>query len=134
MKVKYFNVYGKAIDSKGEKHYVTIVGKFEQTRKREVVHDVVPIEIKPNKFIDGVLTYEPKRLNRKLTLGMSICHPNDTFDEEIGIKVAKGRIKNGQDLGTLETNDVTMLTEDAIAAELIVKLNHISENIDSYLP
>lgn len=134
MKTKYFNVYGKAVDSEGERHYVTIVGKFEQGRIKDVVQDVVPVEVKPNSFVDGILTYQKKRLKRKLTLGVSICHPKDEFDEEVGIKVAKGRIENGQDLGIIETNDVTMLTEDAIMAELIVKLNHVCENIDDFLP
>lgn len=133
MKTKYFNVYGKAVDSEGERHYVTIVGKFEQGRIKDVVQDVVPVEVKPNSFVDGILTYQKKRLKRKLTLGVSICHPKDEFDEEVGIKVAKGRIENGQDLGIIETNDVTMLTEDAIMAELIVKLNHVCENIDEYI-
>ena len=65
---------------------------------------------------------------------MSICHPLDTFDEEIGVEVAKSRIKNGLVLGSVETNDVTMLTEDAIFAELMTKLNWIMDNIEDYLP
>jgi len=69
-----------------------------------------------------------------LTIGMSICHPYDKFDEEIGIKVAKSRIEKGDVLGTLETSDVTMLTKDAIMAELMVKLNHVMGHIDQYLP
>lgn len=133
-RVKIFNVYGKAIDSKGEKHYVTIVGKFEQSRNREVVQEVVDVEIKPNTFVDGILTYQPKKMKRKLTLGLSICHPSDEFDEAKGVEIALGRINRGEDLGALETNNVTMLTDDAIEAELIVKLNHICENIDEFLP
>ena len=133
-RVKIFNVYGKAIDSKGEKHYVTIVGKFEQSRNREVVQEVVDVEVKPNTFVDGILTYQPKKMKRKLTLGLSICHPSDEFDEAKGVEIALGRINRGEDLGALETNNVTMLTDDAIEAELIVKLNHICENIDEFLP
>lgn len=132
-RTKIFNVYGKAIDSKGEKHYVTIVGKFEQSRNREVVQEVVDVEVKPNTFVDGILTYQPKKMRRKLTLGLSICHPSDEFDEQKGVEIALGRINRGEDLGILETNNVTMLTDDAIEAELIVKLNHICENIDEYI-
>ena len=40
----------------------------------------------------------------------------------------------GQDAGTIETNDVTMITEDLIMAELLGKLSYICNNIDSYLP
>jgi hypothetical protein len=64
---------------------------------------------------------------------MSICHPSDTFDEEVGVEIAKARIENGYDLGKLETSNVTMLTEDAIMAELVTKLNYVSEHIDDYI-
>ncbi len=133
-RVKYYHAWAKATSNNGDEHYVTVVGKFEQSRKEEIVQDVVPVETKQNTIVDGILTYGVKNLNRKLTLGVSICHPSDTFNEEIGINIAKGRINRGQDLGQLETSNVTMLTEDAIMAEILVKLNHIVENIDEFLP
>ena len=133
-RVKYYHAWAKATSSNGDEHYVTVVGKFEQSRKEEIVQDIIPVETKPNTFVDGVLTYGVKNLNRKLTLGVSICHPLDKFDEEVGIKIAKGRIERGQDLGQLETSNVTMLTEDAIMAEILVKLNHIVNSIDEFLP
>lgn len=132
-RVKYYHAWAKATSINGDEHYVTVVGKFEQSRKEEIVQDVVPVETKPNTIVDGILTYGVKNLNRKLTLGVSICHPSDTFNEEIGINIAKGRINRGQDLGQLETSNVTMLTEDAIMAEILVKLNHICQNIDEYI-
>lgn len=132
-RVKYYHAWAKATSSNGDEHYVTVVGKFEQSRKEEIVQDVVPVETKPNTIVDGILTYGVKNLNRKLTLGVSICHPLDKFDEEVGINIAKGRIARGQDLGQLETSNVTMLTEDAIMAEILVKLNHIVERIDEYI-
>lgn len=131
---KFFSAWAKATSSNGDEHYVTVVGKFEQSRKEKIVQDVVPVETKPNTIVDGILTYGVKNLNRKLTLGVSICHPSDTFNEEIGINIAKGRINRGQNLGQIETSNVTMLTEDAIMAEILVKLNHICQNIDTYLP
>ena len=135
MKTKYYSMYASCEDSEGEKHIVTVVGKFEQTRERQMVQEVVPVEVKEGSFVDGVLTYPSnKLLSRKLTLGMSICHPFDTFDEQIGIDVAKSRIEKGQTLGSLETSDVTMLTEDAIMGEIMVKVNHICQNINDYLP
>lgn len=132
-RVKYYHAWAKATSNNGDEHYVTVVGKFEQSRKEEIVQDVVPVETKPNTIVDGILTYGVKNLNRKLTLGVSICHPSDTFNEEIGINIAKGRINRGQDLGQIETSNVTMLTEDAIMAEILVKLNHICQNIDEYI-
>ena len=133
-KEKFYHAWAKATSSNGDEHYVTVVGKFEQSRKEKIVQDVVPVETKPNTIVDGILTYGVKNLNRKLTLGVSICHPSDTFNEEIGINIAKRRINRGQDLGQIETSNVTMLTEDAIMAEILVKLNHICQNIDTYLP
>ena len=133
-KEKFYHAWAKATSSNGGEHYVTVVGKFVQSRKEEIVQDVVPVETNPNTIVDGILTYGVKNLNRKLTLGMSICHPSDTFNEEIGINIAKGRINRGQDLGQIETSNVTMLTEDAIMAEILVKLNHICQNIDDFLP
>lgn len=132
-KEKFYHAWAKATSSNGDEHYVTVVGKFEQSRKEEIVQDVVPVETNPNTIVDGILTYGVKNLNRKLTLGVSICHPSDTFNEEIGINIAKGRINRGQSLGQIETSNVTMLTEDAIMAEILVKLNHICQNIDEYI-
>lgn len=134
MKVKFYDAHAVCTDSKGEKHVVTVVGKFEQTRKRQTVEESVPIEVKPNSFVYGKLTYPSiKVLHRKLTLGVSICHPSDTFDEKVGVDVAKKRIEKGEVLGALETNNVTMLTEDAIMGEILIKLNHICETIEDYI-
>ena len=113
-KVKYFHLWGKTKAKDGEDHYVTV-------------------EFKPGHFTNGELKYSIKKLNRKLTLGVSICHPLDEFDEEIGCELAKARIENGQDLGIIETSDVTMLTEDAILSELLTKLQYILANIDDYI-
>ena len=132
-KIKYYHLWAKTKAKDGEDHFVTEVGKFEQTRKKEEITEIVPVEFKPGHFVDGELKYSIKKLNRKLTLGVSICHPLDTFDEEVGCEIAKSRIENGQDLGVIETSDVTMLTEDAIMAELLVKLQYVTENIDDYI-
>ena len=132
-KVKYYHLWMKAKAADGRDRYVTVVGKFEQTRKYTEFTEDVPVEIKPGHFVNGELKYGKKLLNRKLTLGVSICHPLDEFDEEIGAEIAKARIEKGEDAGVLETSDVTMLTEDAIMAELLVKLQWICKNIDDYL-
>ena len=134
MKTKYYHVFGRVKDKEGQEHVVTVVGKFEQTRKQEEVKEVVDVETLPNVFVKGDLTYKVKQLKRKLTLGVSICHPLDDFDEEVGVEIAKKRIENCQDVGYLETSNVTMLTEDAIMAELVVKLNYILGHIEDYLP
>lgn len=131
-KIVYYHVYGIAKTGR-KKHVVTVVGKFEQSRENTEVTEIVDVETKPTNFVKGELKYKVKQMKRKLTLGMSICHPSDKFDEEVGIKIAKSRIENGYDLGSLETSSVTMLTEDAIMCELITKLNFIIEHIEDYI-
>ena len=132
-KVKYYHVFGRATANDGKERVVTIVGKFEQSRKPQEFIENVEVETLKGGFVQGELKYKLKTLKRKLTLGLSICHPLDKFDEEVGVEIAKSRINKGINLGSIETSDVTMLTEDAIFAELMVKLNHIIDNIDEFL-
>jgi hypothetical protein len=127
-------LYANAVAADGKNHVVTVVGKLENRRKRKEFKEPFPVDLENGSVVDGQLVYSRKLFNRKLTLGMSICHPLDRFDEEKGVEVAKSRINNGYILGELETSDVSMLTEDAVMAELLVKLQHITENIDDYLP
>ena len=132
-KLKYFSLWAEANDANGEKHYVTVVGKFTQNYVPKEVAQEVPVEVKPGTVVKGKLTYNKRTLHRVLTVGVSICHPLDEFDEEFGVELAKARIERGQDAGTVETNDVTMLTDDLVMAELIGKLSYICNNIDSYV-
>lgn len=134
MNTKFYHVYGKVKTDDGEEHVVTVVGKLEQSRKPTEITEEMDVDTPNGGTVKGELKYKVKKLHRKLTLSMSICHPLDTFDEEVGVEVAKSRIKNGLVLGSIETNDVTMLTEDAIFAELMTKLNWIMDNIEDYLP
>ena len=132
-KIRFYHLYADAYDKDGVKHVVTVVGKFTQNYVPKEITEEVPVEIKPNSFVRGKLTFNKRTLHRVLTVGVSICHPLDEFDEEFGIELAKARIERGEDAGTIETNDVTMLTEDAINAELLTKLVYITSHIDDYL-
>lgn len=132
-RVKFYHVYGKTKTDDGKEHVVTVVGKLEQLREKKEFNEEVEVEVVPTKFVKGNLSYNVKQFKRKLTLGVSICHPLDDFDEEIGVEIAKRRIENRQDVGSIETSSVTMLTEDAILAELVVKLNYILEHIEEYI-
>jgi hypothetical protein len=133
MKTKFSSLWAEAIDANGEKHYVTVVGKFEQNYFPKEITEEVPVEVKPGTIVRGKLTFNKRTLHRKLTIGISICHPLDEFDEEFGVELAKARIEKGQDAGSIETNDVTMLTEDAIQAELLTKLLYVKTHIDDYV-
>lgn len=134
MKTKFYHLWAEALDANGEKHYVTVVGKFEQNYEPKEVTQEVPVEVKPGSVVKGKLTFNKRTLHRVLTVGVSICHPLDEFDEEFGVELAKARIERGEDAGSVETNSVTMLTDDLIMAELLGKLTYITNNIDSYLP
>ena len=134
MKTKFYHMWSKCTDKNGKDHYVTVVGKFTQTRKRQIIEEIVPIQLKPTTVVDGILTYPSNRmLCRELTLGFSICHPLDDFDEEKGVELATRRIEKEGGVGTIKTQDVTMLTEDAILAEIYVKMTHITKHIDEYI-
>ena len=132
-KVKYFDLHSDCEDSKGEKHVVTVVGKLEQTYVPKEIEEEVPVEIRPNCKVKGKLKFTRKVIQRTLTVGASICHPTDEFNKEFGINLAKERIEEGKDLGSVRTNNVTMLTDDLVIAELIGKLTYICKNIDKYI-
>ena len=133
-RIKYYHLYGNAVDCFGENHVVTVVGKLEQATARINVVDGLRVKVSKTSVVDGMLVYPLKTLRKKLTIGMAICHPTDEFDEEYGVRIAKSRIKDGRDIGSIYTDDITMLTEDAIMSELLVKLQHVIENIDNYIP
>lgn len=132
MKTKFYHLYAGCVDKDGEKHYVTVVGKFTQNYEPKEITQKVPVEVKPGTIVDGKLTYNKRTIHRTLTIGVSICHPQDEFDEEFGVELAKARIERGEDAGTIETHDVTMLTEDLIMAELLGKLTYICNNVENY--
>ena len=133
MKTKNYSLWAEAIDANGEKHIVTVVGKFTQNYVPKQITQEVPVEVKPGTYVNGKLTFNKRTLHRTLTLGVSICHPLDKFDEAFGVELAKARIERGQDAGTIETNDVTMLTEDLIMCEILGKLSYICNHVDDYI-
>jgi len=132
-KIKYYHLYAVAKDKDGAEHYVTVVGKFTQNYIPKPITQEVPVEVKPGTTVNGKLTFNKRTLHRTLTVGVSICHPADEFDEEFGVELAKARIERGQDAGKIETNNVTMITEDLIMAELLGKLSFICKNIQNYI-
>lgn len=140
MAEKFYHICGRAYDDDGKMHIVTVVGRVEQgSEKVDVKLDAndIPIFVNKNGYDiqanDISINFKDKRFSRKLEIGVSICHPLDKFDEEIGVRIAKRRIKNGDIIGTLRTNDLSMLTQDGVYAELLVKLNHIKDNIEKYI-
>ena len=140
MAEKFYHICGRAYDNDGKMHIVTVVGKVKQgsekvdvkldTNENPILVDKNGYEVKTN---DLSINFKEKRFTRELEIGESICHPLDKFSEETGVRIAKRRIKNGDIIGTLRTNDLSMLTQDGVYAELLVKLNHIKDNIEKYI-
>ena len=140
MAEKFYHICGRAYDNDGKMHIVTVVGKVKQgSEKVDVKLDAneIPILVDKNghevQTNDLSINFKEKRFSRELEIGVSICHPLDKFDEGTGVRIAKSRIKNGDIIGTLKTNDLSMLTQDGVYAELLVKLNHIKDNIEKYI-
>lgn len=140
MAEKFYHICGRAYDDDGKMHIVTVVGKVKQGSEKVDVKldtDYIPIFVDRNgnevKTNDISINFKEKRFSRELKIGVSICHPLDKFSEETGVRIAKRRIKNGDIIGTLKTNDLSMLTQDGVYAELLVKLNHIKDNIEKYI-
>lgn len=134
MKQKFYSMYGTAVDQYGEEHIVTIVGEFIQEKVETCITKEVNVEdeFKPNKYTKGILTYPTKTKTRTLTYAVSICHPDDEFDEEIGIELAKRRIYK-KPLGLLMTPLVTTLCDDQIKLILFGELNYVINNIDRFI-
>lgn len=131
MKDKYISLYRTAVDKDGKPHVVTIVAKLK--RERYWVYDDVESNILDNGGHSVIIRTPRKSIKKSVVFGVSICHPDDKFDEKVGIGIAKKRIKDGRAIGTVYTHDVTMLTKDAIECLISVKLKHICENIDKYV-
>lgn len=133
MKTKFYSMHAQAIDSDGNRHIITVVGKFVQKRIKERVETPTSVFLDNGKEMRGKTIFNKKGIERKLIVGVSICHPSDEFNEEYGIKLAKRRIENGEDAGTLTTNNVTMLTKDLIQVILFGKLSYIKDNIEKFI-
>ena len=124
---KIFSMYADAIDKNGEKHIVTVVGKY--VKKNEFISVA---EQKTINGKDGLFVREEKKRVRKLILAYSICHPTDTFNEAEGIRVALRRMRE-HPIGTLTTEDKTMLCKDMCNILVFNELKHIINHIDDYI-
>lgn len=134
MKQKFYSMHGVAVDRNGDKHMVTIVGEYVQEKVETCITKEINIkdERKEHKVLQGILTYPTTIKTRTLTYAVSICHPDDQFNKEVGIELAKRRIKKNP-LGQLSTNLVTTLCEDQIKLILFGELNYVIDNIDKYI-
>ena len=130
MKKKVYSMHGNAIDKNGKNHIVTIIGECTQTVETDIASEEILVPVK-NKVSNGIVSYPIKRKVRVLKYAYSICHPEDEFNEEVGIELAKKRLN--RPLGELKTNYISCLTPDQINMILFEELNYIIENIDKFM-
>lgn len=129
MKQKFYSSYGEAIDKNGERHVVTVVGEFKRFKEKRVKDTTITLE-------DGkeaVVLEQISRKKRTFKMAYAICHPEDEFNQEIGEKIAKRRLKQGEIIGTVSTFDVTMLNDDQCELMVFGETCHIINQIDHYL-
>lgn len=124
---KIFSMWAEAFDVNGGKHIVTIVGEFTQKNvpTTEVHRDT-------NGNVVATTLVESKKKERSLMYACSICHPDDTFNEEVGKHVALRRVRKNP-MGGMTTDMITTLCEDQCKLILFGELQHVVNNIDHYI-
>lgn len=126
---KTFSMWAEATDENGAKHIVTMVGEFTQKKVEKPSVDEIIMDETHKK---GVLITTNKVKERTLKYAFSICHPDDTFNEEMGKRIALRRLKKDP-LGVLKSENITCLCEDQCKLIVFGELQHVVKNIDHYL-
>ena len=133
MKAKIYSTTKEVVDKEGGKHVITVVGSLTKRRRKiDHIKDAY-VEIGKKSVLKGTLSFKEKRIDKQLTMAMSICHPPDTFDEEVGIKLATSRLKK-YDIGKVETSSLSMLDSQMVNAMISAKADYIADNLDKFLP
>lgn len=133
MKAKIYSTTKEVVDKEGGKHVITVVGSLTKRRRKiDHIKDAY-VEIGKKSVLKGTLIFKEKRIDKQLTMAMSICHPHDTFDKEVGIKLATSRLKK-YDIGKVETSSLSMLDSQMVNAMISAKADYIADNLDKFLP
>lgn len=133
MKAKIYSTTKEVVDKEGGKHVITVIGSLTKRRRKiDHIKDAY-VEIGKKSVLKGTLSFKEKRIDKQLTMAMSICHPHDTFDKEVGIKLATSRLKK-YDIGKVETSSLSMLDSQMVNAMISAKADYIADNLDKFLP
>lgn len=133
MKEKFYSMWGEATDKNGEKHQVTVVGRVLQEKITDTVSNTTTITDERGKEHDALIIADYKKKQRTFTMARSICDPRDTFDFERGKEIAKRRIVNGDTIGSIQSENITMLNDDMCNLLVFNEVNHVIKNIDAYI-
>ena len=133
MKAKIYSTTKEVVDKEGGKHVITVVGSLTKRRRKiDHIKDAY-VEIGKKSVLKGTLSFKEKRIDKQLTMALSICHPHATFDKEVGIKLATSRLKK-YDIGKVETSSLSMLDSQMVNAMISAKADYIADNLDKFLP
>lgn len=131
-KVKSYYHYENVTSTNGTNHIVLVYGEVSEdkfisgfapvtfTRKGRIIKSVgEPI----------IVNHEFRSPVKKFNMGFAICDSSDTFNLEVGIKVAKKRFAKSP----MITQNGNFLTKDMLKAIVDNELKYISNNIEHFL-
>jgi diacylglycerol kinase family enzyme len=75
----------------------------------------------------GTVVFVPENEN-SYKVGWSICHPNDTYDKNLGIRISTGRAKAGN---VVVRQPKTVENHLAMAHQIFIDILHRKEHIDA---
>lgn len=102
----------------------------KQKKKNQI--NSITITAKNGYKVTVVSVLKETFLTYTLTIGYSICNPNDVFDEKFGINLAKHRALTNpfSKYFSIKKKDFTEETATAIIA---IKANYIANNIEEFI-
>ena len=132
MKKKEYFVEGEVKDANGDLRHIVLLGVLTQEKIIDIKEKVVNVPINDKKSVKGVLTFPRKQTIRKLVYSFAICHPDDKYDVNQGLSIARKRVDTNP-MGELETMYITTLCDDQVMHILNGELQYIINNIDKFV-
>jgi len=126
--VKY--VYGEFVDFAGATHKFTVAGvsRIEPTDKEDNLISIEGPSVMD--YTKGLYLSEYIPI-KGLLIGVSICSPNDTYDKELGEKIAYSKAVNVKDLYShtaLYTPVFGLINDEVVTAVLDNYAKYITKN------
>lgn len=120
---KIYNLRKSVVDNNGQEHIVTIFAFVTHKKDRNVPYQ---FETKDSKC---TCLISQKKKMREVKLTYTICHPNDTYNYDIALKIARRRVKENPSAVLMTYDLVTSLKVDQISALMLNEMLKINETI-----
>lgn len=112
---------------------VTVVGVRKTVNDMKARYSKVSTFYKDvKKEVEGVGFFVPMVKTKQFSIGHSICHPSDSFDERIGYEKAYNRAKVNNNR-VLTTTSWTMLQNDQCKMLVQHEAEYIANNIERFI-